>query len=295
MRGNLLALITAIIWGSSFVAQSVGMDHIGTFTFNFLRNLLGVLFLIPVIILKEKFIEKKDYKNKEKGFDKFLVTGGLACGIALFIASSFQQKGLCYTTSGKAGFITALYMVLVPILGIFLKKKISPIMWTGVGMATLGMYFLCVEEDFNINKGDFLVFISSIFFAVHILIIDYYSPKVDGVKMSCIQFGVVAILSMIFMIIFENVELENIKSCWTSIAYAGIFSSGVAFTLQILAQKESDPTVVSIIFSLESVFAAISGWLILNEQFTAREVIGCAFVFFAVMVSQICGKNKKIS
>lgn len=291
MRGSLLALITAIIWGSSFVAQSVGMDHIGTFTFNFLRNLLGVLFLIPVIIFKDKFIEKKIVK-KEKSFNKVLLAGGLACGIALFVASSFQQKGLCYTSSGKAGFITALYMVLVPIFGIFLKKKISPIMWIGVGMATIGMYLLCVEKGFNINKGDFLVFISSIFFAVHILVIDYYSPKVDGIKMSCIQFFVSGFLSFIFMLVFEEVDLESIKSCWTSIAYAGILSSGIAFTLQILAQKNSDPTVVSIIFSLESVFAAISGWLFLNEKFTLKEVIGCVFVFSAVLVSQVCESKK---
>lgn len=291
MRGSLLALITAVIWGSSFVAQSVGMDHIGTFTFNFLRNLLGVLFLIPVIIFKDKFIEKKIVK-KEKSFNKVLLAGGLACGIALFVASSFQQKGLCYTSSGKAGFITALYMVLVPIFGIFLKKKISPIMWIGVGMATIGMYLLCVEKGFNINKGDFLVFISSIFFAIHILVIDYYSPKVDGIKMSCIQFFVSGFLSFIFMLVFEEVDLESIKACWTSIAYAGILSSGIAFTLQILAQKNSDPTVVSIIFSLESVFAAISGWLFLNEKFTLKEVIGCVFVFSAVLVSQVCESKK---
>jgi len=287
-----LALITAIIWGSSFVAQSVGMDHIGTFTFNFLRNVLGVLFLIPVIIFKDKFTQKNTLTDKEIKFDKTLIAGGLACGLALFLASSFQQKGLCYTSSGKAGFITALYMVLVPVFGIFLKKKIPSIMWIGVGMATLGMYLLCVEEGFTVNKGDFLVFISSIFFAVHILVIDYYSPKVDGIKMSCIQFFIVAVLSLLFMLMFEKADLESIKSCWTSIAYAGILSSGIAFTLQILAQKDSDPTVVSIIFSLESVFAAISGWLILKEQFTVKELSGCIFVFIAVIMSQMYGTEK---
>lgn len=297
LKGNLLLLLTAFIWGSAFVAQSVGMEHIGPFTFNTVRNIIATLFLLVVVLFLD-FQKKKsaDYAPPAAYEKKMLLHGGLACGIILFIAGSLQQVGLMYTTAGKAGFITTLYVVIVPVFGLVLGKKVSTKIWICVVAAAIGLYLLSITESFTIGRGDFLVFLCAICYSFHILVIDYFSPKVDGVKMSCIQFLIVGIVSMIPALLFESPDLHSILISMKPILYAGVLSSGVGYTLQIVAQKDTDPTVASLILSLESVFAVITGFLLLNETLTQRELLGCAIIFIAIVVAQMPDQNnKKIS
>ena len=283
MRNSLLLLLTAFIWGAAFVAQSVGGEAVGCFTFNGVRSLIGALVLLPVIWLM-------DAKKKED--QKTLITGGICCGVMLFIASNFQQFGISFTTVGKAGFITAMYILIVPILGLFMKKKPGLQVWLGVVLAVMGLYLLCMTSgSFSLSKGDFLVLICAGFFSLHILIIDYFSPKVDGVRMSCIQFLVCGILSMVMAFIFETPEVSVILSGWLPILYAGVLSCGVAYTLQIVGQKNMDPTVASLILSLESVFSVLAGWLILNQTLSLRELSGCVLMFLAIILAQLPQKN----
>ncbi len=223
---------------------------------------------------------------KDKASRHILLIGGLCCGIALAVSSGFQQIGVANTTVGKAGFITALYIVIVPLLGIFLGKKVGALVWGGVGLAVIGMYLLCITEGFSISLGDLLVLICAVGFAVHILVIDHFSPKVDGVRMSCIQFFVCAVLSSIPMFIFETPSFSAILSAAMPILYTGVMSSGVAYTLQIVAQKDTDPTLASLLLSLESVFAVLAGWILLREGLSHRELLGCALVFAAVILAQ---------
>ena len=281
--GNVMLILTALIWGSSFVAQSVGMDYIGPFTFNAIRCIIGGIVLIPIIFIIDKV--KKDSKSKDN--NNQLILGGILCGIALFTGSTLQQFGISFTSVGKAGFITALYIVLVPILGIFFKKKVSLKIWLSVLISMIGLYLLCITENFSIGKGDLLVLFCAFFFAIHILLIDYFSPKVNGVKMSCIQFFVAGIISVLPMAFFENPTINSILSAWAPILYAGVLSCGVAYTLQIVAQKNTDPTVASLLLSLESVFAVISGWFILSESLSFKELTGCALVFIAIILAQL--------
>lgn len=283
MRNSLLLLLTAFIWGAAFVAQSVGGEAVGCFTFNGVRSLIGALVLLPVIWLM-------DAKKKED--QKTLITGGICCGVMLCIASNFQQFGISFTTVGKAGFITAMYILIVPILGLFMKKKPGLQVWLGVVLAVMGLYLLCMtSESFSLSKGDFLVLICAGFFSLHILIIDYFSPKVDGVRMSCIQFLVCGILSMVMAFIFETPEVSVILSGWLPILYAGVLSCGVAYTLQIVGQKNMDPTVASLILSLESVFSVLAGWLILNQTLSLRELSGCVLMFLAIILAQLPQKK----
>lgn len=283
MRNSLLLLLTAFIWGAAFVAQSVGGEAVGCFTFNGVRSLIGALVLLPVIWLM-------DAKKKED--QKTLITGGICCGVMLCIASNFQQFGISFTTVGKAGFITAMYILIVPILGLFMKKKPGLQVWLGVVLAMMGLYLLCMtSESFSLSKGDFLVLICAGFFSLHILIIDYFSPKVDGVRMSCIQFLVCGILSMVMAFIFETPEFSAILSGWLPILYAGVLSCGVAYTLQIVGQKNMDPTVASLILSLESVFSVLAGWLILNQTLSLRELSGCVLMFLAIILAQLPQKK----
>ena len=281
--GNLMLILTALIWGSSFVAQSVGMDYIGPFTFNAIRCIIGGIVLIPIIFIIDKV--KKESQTKDN--NKQLILGGILCGIALFTGSTFQQFGISFTSVGKAGFITALYIVLVPLLGIVFKKKVSLKIWLSVLISMIGLYLLCITENFSIGKGDLLVLFCAFFFAIHILLIDYFSPKVNGVKMSCIQFFVAGIISVLPMAFFENPTINSILSAWAPILYAGVLFCGVAYTLQIVAQKNTDPTVASLLLSLESVFAVISGWFILSESLSFKELTGCALVFIAIILAQL--------
>ena len=292
LKNSLILLLTATIWGVAFVAQSVGMDYVGGFTFNAVRSLIGSAVLLPLIWFLGRSGDRKEGKAQESGSRKDLICGGLACGIFLCLASNFQQFGIKYTTVGKAGFITACYIVLVPIFGLFLKKKCSPFIWVAVAMSVAGLYLLCITDGFSIGKGDILVLICAVLFAVHILVIDYYSPTVDGVKMSCIQFLVCGILSGIPALIFEKPEMSAILTAWQPILYAGVMSCGVAYTLQIIGQKNMNPTVASLILSLESCISVLAGWVILGQHLSGREITGCVIMFAAIILAQLPQKEK---
>ena len=294
LKNSLLLLLTATIWGVAFVAQSVSMDYIGGFTFNAIRNIIGAITLVPVILIFSKQDPAADQNpaDRQKA-RKTLITGGICCGILLCLASNFQQFGIKYTTVGKAGFITACYIIIVPIIGIFLKKKCSPFIWIAVLLSLGGLYLLCISpgEGFSIGKGDTLVLICAVVFSFHILTVDHFSPLVDGVKMSCIQFLVCGILSGIPALIFENPNITDILQAWMPILYAGILSCGVAYTLQIVGQKGMNPTVASLIMSLESCISVIAGWLILGQNLSSREIFGCVLMFGAIVLAQLPQKS----
>lgn len=295
MKNSMQLLLTAFIWGVAFVAQSVGGEAVGAFTFNGVRCLIGALVLLPVISFLDR--QKKKELGQEafearKGSKRDLLLGGLSCGIVFSIASNVQQYGIAFTTVGKAGFITALYIIIVPVLGIFLKKKVGAKIWAGVALATVGLYLLCMtSESFSLSRGDFLVLICAGFFSVHILLIDYFSPKVDGVRLSCLQFLVCGVISMVLAFATETPSVAGILSGWMPLLYAGVLSCGVAYTLQIIGQKGMDPTVASLILSLESVFSVLAGWLILHQTMSGREILGCALMFAAIILAQLPEKS----
>lgn len=283
IKGSLMLLLTALIWGTAFVAQSVGMEHTGPFTFNFVRTLVGAVVLVPIIACFRIF-------NVTGGGAvslKNTALGGVICGIMLFAASSFQQSGIALTTAGKAGFITALYIVIVPLLEFLIYKKTSAKMWLCVIIATVGFYLLCIKENFSVGRGDALVLVCALVFAVHIMLIDHFNTKnTDGMLMSCIQFFTAAALLGVCMLLFEKPDIHGIAAAWRPILYAGVMSCGVAYTLQIIGQKYTPPAAATLIMSLESVFAALAGWLILNENMCFKELVGCALVFAAVILAQ---------
>ena len=292
-----LLFLAAFIWGVAFVAQSVGMDYVGPFTFNGCRFLIGGLVLTPFALIRDRQHEKsasfqKLSREEQKKYKRTTLIGGLCCGVAICIASSFQQAGMQYTSVGKAGFITALYIVLVPVFGILLKRKVTPIIWMGVFLAAIGFYFLCITESFSINYGDLLVFICAICFTFHILIIDYFAPKADGVALSCIQFWFGGIVCMGIAILNESPNVTAIIQAAVPILYAGVLSCGVAYTLQIIGQKHMKPAVASLILSLESVISVLAGWVILKEVLTGRQFLGCALVFAAVIMAQLPVKSE---
>lgn len=289
-KGSVLLLLTAMIWGAALVAQSVSMDLIGPFTFQCARSILGALVLLPVIAV---FSRDRGGEAKAPVERKTQWIAGLLCGCIFFAACGLQQCGLVYTTAGKAGFITALYIVLVPVAGVFFRRKVGWNIWTGVVIAVAGLYLLCVTEGFSVGAGDFLVFLSSLAFGAHILVIDHFSPKVDGVKLSCMQFAVNAVLSGVCMLLFEQPSMATVLDCWLPIAYAGILSGGLAYTLQIIGQRYTSPTVASLLLSLESVFAVLFGWLLLHEALSPRELTGCVLMFAAIILAQIPIKSGK--
>lgn len=282
-KGILSLMIATIIWGSAFIAQSVGMDHIGPMTFQAARCCLGALFLVPVIFLFERDTKQyiKEWKNPK------LWKTGFLCGCALFVAAGLQQVGLVYTTAGKAGFITAMYIVLVPILGVFLRKRVSAGSWLGVICAVAGLYLLSFTGTSQINIGDLLVLGAALGFAVQILLVDRLAGDLDGLRLNCIQALVCGVISGIFMFATEDPRISDILACWLPIGYAGILSMGVAYSLQIIGQKHLEPTPAALIMSLESAYAVLFGWLLLNETMTGLELTGCALVFCAVILSQI--------
>ncbi len=285
-------LLTAFIWGVAFVAQSVGMDYIGPFTFNCVRSIIGGMVLIPPVLIMGRKYRADKRAEEAKEYKKNTVIGGICCGICLCAASCFQQFGIMHTTVGKAGFITALYIIIVPILGIFMKKRVAPIVWLSSALAIIGFYLLSISGQVSINKGDILVLICAVLFSVHILVIDYFSPKGDGVTISCIQFITCGIVCGILMFIFENPRIGDILAAYIPILYAGVMSCGVAYTLQIVGQKNMDPTVASLILSLESVFSALAGWMLLGQGLSRKELIGCSLVFVAVLLAQMPQKEK---
>lgn len=232
-----------------------------------------------------------DQEAREK-YRKTGIVGGLCCGVFICLGSTLQQFGIAQTTVGKAGFITALYIVIVPVLGLFLKKKVGLNIWASVAIAAAGMYLLCVNEGFSIGRGDFLVFLGSIGFSLHILVIDYFSPKADGVVISCIQFFTAGIISGILMFLFEHPSWSSLLAAWAPVLYAGVLSCGVAYTLQVVAQKNVDPTVASLILSLESAFSLLAGWVLLGQKMSAKELFGCVLVFAAIMLAQVPVKKR---
>ena len=300
LKYNFLLMLAALIWGSAFVAQSVGMDYLGPFSFNCVRSFMGSLVLLPVIWFmdrQKKETAEHDGQKTEEGTreqnKKVLLSGGLCCGVILTLSTSLQQIGIKYTTAGKAGFITALYILIVPLLGLILGKKVGIKTWIGVALAVAGMYLLCIKEGFSISYGDFMVLLCALVFSLHILAVDYFSPRVDGIRLSCIQFFVCGCISAVPMLVWEHPELFQIIRAWQPLAYAGVLSSGVAYTLQIVTQKHLNPTVASLLMSLESVFAVLTGWLVLNERLSLKELLGCVLVFTAIILAQLPQKQKK--
>lgn len=293
IKNGIMLVLTAFIWGTAFVAQSVGMDYLGPFTFNGVRSLIGGAALLPCIWLFQKG-NGKDPEKRSGGARKDLIAGGIACGLLLFAASSLQQIGIQYTTAGKAGFITAFYIVIVPVLGIFLHKKIGRKVWGAVAIALAGLYFLCITEKVAVGKGDILIFLCALVFSIHILVIDYFSPKVDGVKMSCIQFFVCGIVSLPPMFFKETPKIGAMVEGWAPLLYAGVLSCGVAYTLQIIGQKNVNPAVASLILSLESCFSVLAGWMVLGEKLSVRESVGCVLMFAAIILAQLPDRKKEV-
>ena len=288
IKGDLLLLITAIIWGTSFVSQKLGMNYVEPFTFGASRFLLGALVLIPVIIIFEKLDAKKEqHQQKTKQKLKPLIVGGLLCGSALFMGASFQQWGILYTTAGKSGFITALYIVLVPLFGLFMHKKVNWLTWSGVALAIFGLYLLTIQEDLTLQKGDALVLVGTVFWALQIIFVDLFVDRVEGLKLSFMQFVTAGILSMIAAFLFESPNMAEIISGGKVILYTAVMVVGVAYTLQIIGQKYTSPTAAAIIMSLESVFAVISGAIFLGESMNTKEIIGCLIMFAAVVITQL--------
>ena len=287
LQGNLILMLTAVIWGVSFVSQRVGMEYIKPNTFNGIRTILGALILVPFVLFRDKTGKSRPCDTKK------LVIGGVVCGALLCAAGTLQTWGMVYTTSGKSGFITAMYMVFVPIIGLFAGKKIRTVTVLGVALAVAGTYMLSIGgTDFVINKGDVITLACAFIFAFHIMAIDRLSSEVDCVKLACLQFFVCGTVNIILMFLFEHPDWELVRSCAVPIIYSGVMSCGVAYTLQIVGQQYAEPTTASIILSLESVFAALAGWALLHEMLTLGELFGCALMFAAIIIVQLPAENK---
>lgn len=295
LKGNLLLMLTALIWGCAFVAQSVSMDYIGPFTFQSVRSMLGAAVLVPVFLILDAGKKKAGTYQAPTGEEKkTLLIAGIVCGCIMTVAANLQQIGIQYTSAGKAGFITAMYILIVPVLGLFLKKKVPGRIWLCILIAVVGLYLLSVTEGFSsISKGDVYVLLCALAFSFHIMAVDHYAPLVDGVRLSSIQFLICGVLSGILMFLFEEPNLENILNAAVPILYAGIMSCGVAYTLQIIGQKYTRPTIASLIMSLESVFAVLAGIVVLREIPTARETMGCVLMFLAIIIAQLPSRREQ--
>lgn len=292
IKGNIMLVITALIWGNGFVAQSVGMDYIGPYTFLCVRGIIGGLFLIPCIFLLDKFNFIDDSKVKDN--KKELLVGGVLCGVVVCIANIFQQLGILYTSVGKSGFITALYIIIVPMLGVFIKKKVPKKIWICAFIALIGLYLLSINGGMSVNKGDVLSLVCAFFFSVQIMLVDHYTPLVNGIKLSCIQFFVSGIISAIPMFIFEEPNVSSILAAYIPLFYAGVMSFGIAYTFQIIGQKYTDAASASLLMSLESVFAVLGGWVILGQTLSVKEIIGTAIMFVAIILAQVpLGKKSR--
>ncbi|QTA80468.1 EamA domain-containing protein [Desulfonema limicola] len=286
LKSNLLLLLTATIWGFAFVAQRVGMDFIGPFAYNGIRFALGSLSLIPLILITKN--KTPDLPIKFKALSsKMLLLSSSVLGIILFMGASLQQVGLKYTTAGKAGFITGLYVVIVPVAGIFWKQKSDLGTWTGAFLAAVGLYFLSVTEEFTVSFGDFLEIIGAFFWAAHVLIIGWLSPRTNALKLASFQFAVCSVLSLATAFIIETVTIKGIIQAAIPILYGGLCSVGIAYTLQIVAQKDAKPSHAAIILCMESPFAALGGWMILGETMTYRGFLGCGLMLSGMILSQL--------
>lgn len=285
-RNVLLLFLAAFIWGTAFAAQSAGMEYIEPFTFSVIRSLTGSAFLIPCIFILKKWKHEKPGKEKEKTSD--LVVGGTACGVILCVAANLQQAALLYAGAGKAGFLTSLYIVIVPIFGIFAGKKPARKLWISVLFAVAGLYLLCAKpESAGFSFGDALLLAGAAMFALHIMAVDHFARRADGVKLSCIQFFVCGVLSAVPMLLFEEPSLAAVRGALFPLLYVGILSSGIAYTFQIIGQKGVNPVAASLIMSLESVISALAGWVVLGQELSGREIAGCAVMFFAILLAQL--------
>ena len=280
MKYHLQLILAAMIWGCAFVAQSAGMNYVGPWTFNCLRFFLGTLTLLAVL----PFLDK--VRRKKGSFDAVTIRAGVMCGAVLAAASMVQQTGIMYTTVGKAGFITALYVVIVPLLSLALGRKVKPLIWFGALLACVGLYLLSVNEESGMSPGDLIILGCAFLFSVHIMVIDRFSPGCDGVRLSCVQFLTAGILCFLPMLVFEHPQAVQMKGALLPVAYAGIMSCGAAYTLQITGQAGADPAVASILLSLESVFSVLAGWVLLQQRLSVRELCGCAVMFAAILIAQ---------
>ena len=284
VKGSIFLLLCAFIWGTAFVAQSSATDYVGTFTFVFARSLLTSV----VLLIAFRLFTKKEERMKIQAMKRIYLLRGVFIGAILFSACCFQQAGIAYTTTAKSGFVTALYIVLIPIIGVlFMKKRIGRLVWIGVAVALAGMCLLCLKDDLSINIGDLLTLVCALLFSFHVIAIDELCGELNSILISAIQFGTGALIALPLMLIAEKPALGSILSCWVSIVYAGVFSGAIAYTLQIVGQKYADPTLASLLMCLESVFAALGGWVLLGQVLSARELIGCALMLSASMIAQL--------
>ena len=290
-RGTILLTITAFIWGATFIAQKMA-TNIGASTFLAGRSIVGAIFITVVAVI---ISSKRKKFGIEETPNKLYIKYGVICGIVMYTASVLQQISLSFTSAGKAGFLTALYIVIVPILGIFLRKKIHRIVWLSVAISLLGTYFLSVTESLTIGIGDSYLLASAFFYAVHIILIDRFAPKTDAVKLSAVQFAICAIISTAVALLFEQPVWQDVLHAWGPILYAGIFSSGIAYTLQIVAQRETPPAIAALVMSLESIFAVLVAWVVLGEVMSAKEIFGCVLMFVAIILAQLPDMIKKES
>ena len=286
-RNTILLFVTAFIWGTAFVAQSVGLDYLPPLAFNGIRTLLGGVVLLPGIWLLDRLRPTAQRRPLIPFSDKRLLKSGAICGLLLGVAGNLQQFSLLHISAGKCGFITAFYIILVPIYGLFLKRRCPAVTWLGVIIALVGIYLLCIKESFTLGKGDPLAFACAAVFAAHIMVIDHYSPLVDGVRMSCVQFFVAGGLSLLLALFLEDIQWSYVLQAWRPLLYAGVLSCGVAYTLQVVGQNGVEPTVASLILSLESVFSVLAGWAVLHDTMTGRELTGCFLMFLAIILVQL--------
>lgn len=295
IRHVVFPLLAALIWGTAFVAQSIAAESVPPFAFSALRSAVAVLFLLLVSRVFDFHAARRGVPAAKKPDRGLILKSGLCCGLVLSASVNLQQTGLSDTSAGKAGFITAFYVVLVPVLGIFLKRKVGPRIWVAVALALGGLYLLCLRagEGFELETSDLYVLMCAFFFAAHILIVDHFVDRVDGIKLSCAQFAVVAVVSAVLSLCFETVDWNTVAGCVGPILYLGIGSSGIAYTLQILSQEGSNPAVVSLLFSTESVFSVLAGAVLLHERMTGREYLGCVLMFLAVILAQIPVKKRE--
>ena len=283
LHSDLLLLLTAAIWGFAFVAQRVGMDHVGPFTYNAIRFAIGSISLLPLII----FTSGTKKSAAVSGNSRALLVGGALAGVVLFAGASLQQAGLVYTTAGNAGFITGLYVVIVPLLGLFWKQRPEFGTWVGAFLAVAGLYFLSINDKLSISFGDFLVLLSAFFWAGHVLLIGWLSPKMNSLKLASAQFAICSLLSLIVAFTMEEMTLTGIYQAIIPILYGGLFSVGIAYTLQVVAQRHAHPAHSAILLSLEGVFAALGGWLLLAETFTSRALLGCGLILAGMLFSEL--------
>ncbi len=285
-KSDALLLLTAAIWGFAFVAQRVGMDYVGPFTYNGVRFALGSVSLIPLIYVNT--LRRPEKKAAVEGMGvREIAMGGCLAGVCLFMGASLQQIGLVYTTAGKAGFVTGLYVILVPLMGLIWKQRPGGGTWVGAVLAVIGMYLLCVTESFTVAKGDFLVFLGAFFWAAHVLILGWLSRKINALILALMQFSACSLLSLIVAFSVETVTLTGLMNAAIPIIYGGMFSVGVAYTLQVVAQKSAPPSHAAILLSLESVFAAFGGWLMLDEVLSYRGIIGCGLMLAGMLLSEL--------